>query len=89
MEPLCPCPDPVGFLLQVCSELENKAPVNEIVRLERQQGVINSGFAQNLYMARCGERYPTAGHHRKKRVGRAVLCSPAAAFMALYLLSKR
>ncbi|GIL69541.1 hypothetical protein Vretimale_13635 [Volvox reticuliferus] len=39
-------------LLEVCAELENKAPVNEIVRLERQQAVINSGFAQNLYMGR-------------------------------------
>ncbi|KXZ50641.1 hypothetical protein GPECTOR_15g325 [Gonium pectorale] len=37
---------------KVCAELENKAPVNEIMRLERQQGVINSGFAQNLHMAR-------------------------------------
>ncbi len=41
-------------LRQVCAELENKAPVGEVVRLERQQGVINSGFAQNLNLARCG-----------------------------------
>ncbi|GLC55872.1 hypothetical protein PLESTB_001038300 [Pleodorina starrii] len=39
-------------LLEVCAELENKAPNNEIARLEKQQAVINSGFAQNLYMAR-------------------------------------
>lgn len=39
-------------LLEVCAELENKAPAGEILRLERQQGVINSGFAQNLHMAR-------------------------------------
>ena len=48
--PHCGFPNPP--LSQVCAELENKAPVNEIVRLERQQGVVNSGFAQNLHMAR-------------------------------------
>ncbi|KAG2483934.1 hypothetical protein HYH03_017254 [Edaphochlamys debaryana] len=39
-------------LLEVCAELENKAPASELVRVERQQAVVNSGFAQNLHMAR-------------------------------------
>ncbi|PNH03656.1 hypothetical protein TSOC_010260 [Tetrabaena socialis] len=51
MEGLARVEDVNKALLEVCAELENKAPVNEIVRLERQQGVVNSGFAQNMYMA--------------------------------------
>ncbi|KAG2452969.1 hypothetical protein HYH02_002306 [Chlamydomonas schloesseri] len=52
MEGLARVEDVNKALLEVCAELENKAPVSEVVRLERQQGVINSGFAQNLHMAR-------------------------------------
>ncbi|GFR46717.1 hypothetical protein Agub_g8340 [Astrephomene gubernaculifera] len=52
MEGMARVEDVNKALLEVCAELENKAPVNEIMRLERQQAVINSGFAQNLHMGR-------------------------------------
>lgn len=40
-------------LLEVCSELEGKACAAEVAKLGNEQALVNSGFAQNLHLARC------------------------------------
>lgn len=41
-------------LMEVCAELEGKAAGAELMRIMREQALVNSGFAQNLHMARWG-----------------------------------
>lgn len=48
-----PLPPPLPAVTpQVCQELEHKASANELQQIERQQAVVNSGFAQNLHLGR-------------------------------------